>query len=481
MDNQKLREDLEDIYSWSIKDFLALPLYFYYRISVYLSDNLKMVYLASFVLYLLFLPLSILIYITEILYLLYLRKVRRKEKNAVTEHIMNNYSDIEELLSFDLMSNYSASELVNLSNGRLLIVQEEEIRVLKANKEFKIEFSKVGLFLDNIEIIEEYNVSKEGLDLERKTYYGIETCMISEGKEKLILAFSESYPDFVDNILERDLEIVDRNEFESKTGLNSWGTGEKDKLANSLDNKLKALELESYIYFYCQCSEEAQKFVVLDGEYLMILNIEEENHVIGNIDYYYVKNLVQSYEDQYIIFNKRNDGSLAFKLCFTDIKVKKEFEDKLESELNSRDIYFYKGYWDSKENINEIKKADLGLKKNFQNYKPYEFEEFIKELFEEKGYNSKLTKKSSDYGIDVIAEKEDEKIAIQVKRYQKSNKVGSPAVRRTLGSKHKINADKTLLITTSSFTSNAKNTAKKAPIELWDKSKLHNEVENTFL
>jgi HJR/Mrr/RecB family endonuclease len=108
---------------------------------------------------------------------------------------------------------------------------------------------------------------------------------------------------------------------------------------------------------------------------------------------------------------------------------------------------------------------------------PYDFEYYVADLFKKKGYKTKITPKSQDYGVDVIARNDTETIAIQVKKYLRSP-VGNKDVQMLLGAMQKsdIKADKSILITTSKFTKNAKIQARGCPIELWDKRKLINEV-----
>ena len=110
---------------------------------------------------------------------------------------------------------------------------------------------------------------------------------------------------------------------------------------------------------------------------------------------------------------------------------------------------------------------------------PFEFENFISELFKKIGYNTEVTSKTGDYGIDVIAKDKNDVIAIQVKKYSKGNNVSNRDVQRLLGAMHlrTIKANKAILITTSDFTMQAKEQAKEAPIELWNGSYLNNIVE----
>ena len=101
---------------------------------------------------------------------------------------------------------------------------------------------------------------------------------------------------------------------------------------------------------------------------------------------------------------------------------------------------------------------------------PYQFEEEIANLFKKMGYDAHVTAKSGDYGIDVIARKDKDVIAIQVKLFNYGNNVGNTYVQKLLGSMQlsTLKANKSILITSSDFTIQANEQAKAAPIELWN-------------
>ena len=105
----------------------------------------------------------------------------------------------------------------------------------------------------------------------------------------------------------------------------------------------------------------------------------------------------------------------------------------------------------------------------------YEFEELVGLLFKKKGYNVKVTKRSGDYGTDVIAEKGSERIAIQCKLNDSNVQVTNSVIQKALGSlASPYNANKLIVITTSDkFTPNAIEQIKnsKVPIELWNRDK----------
>lgn len=95
-----------------------------------------------------------------------------------------------------------------------------------------------------------------------------------------------------------------------------------------------------------------------------------------------------------------------------------------------------------------------------------EFEHFVKEMFVLIGYKSWNTKRSHDKGADVVAEKNNERIVIQVKHSKAS--VSKRAVYQTEEGKRYYKADKALLITNNDFTDGTRTTAKLFEIDLVD-------------
>jgi len=89
------------------------------------------------------------------------------------------------------------------------------------------------------------------------------------------------------------------------------------------------------------------------------------------------------------------------------------------------------------------------------------------------GYDASLTSKTGDFGADIIAKKDKDTVVIEVKKYDKNNKVGAGEIQEFLGSMWIYNAQKAIFITTSDFTNHAKAQATNAPIELWNDRKLH--------
>ncbi|MFQ3476716.1 restriction endonuclease [Halonotius sp. F2-221B] len=102
----------------------------------------------------------------------------------------------------------------------------------------------------------------------------------------------------------------------------------------------------------------------------------------------------------------------------------------------------------------------------------YEFEKLVADAWEQQGWKTKVTTGSLDRGIDVIAEKEtpfSQKHLIQAKRYSASNKIGSPDIQQYSSLRHQEDdVDAVVVVTTSSFSTQARQTADKLNVKLID-------------
>ncbi|MGC2246115.1 MAG: restriction endonuclease [Terriglobales bacterium] len=101
-----------------------------------------------------------------------------------------------------------------------------------------------------------------------------------------------------------------------------------------------------------------------------------------------------------------------------------------------------------------------------------EFEKVIATLLERMGFHAQMTKASGDGGIDIEATLDKAIVGgrylFQCKRYGLDNVVGSPLVRDFYGAVMAERAVKGIFITTSGFTEQAREFAKKVGLELID-------------
>jgi len=92
--------------------------------------------------------------------------------------------------------------------------------------------------------------------------------------------------------------------------------------------------------------------------------------------------------------------------------------------------------------------------------------------------NVELTSKSGDYGVDILAEKDGIKYAVQCKFY--SAPVGVKAVQEASSGKSFYAAHVAVVATNSTFTANAKVLADKDAVVLWDGEILEQWYKDTY-
>lgn len=115
---------------------------------------------------------------------------------------------------------------------------------------------------------------------------------------------------------------------------------------------------------------------------------------------------------------------------------------------------------------------------DFDNMEGHQFEYFCADLLRKNGFiNVEVTQGSGDYGIDVLAEKDEIKYAIQCKCYSKN--ISNTAVQEAHSGKDIYNCDVGVVMTNRYFTKSAIETAKKHKIKLWNRDKLLKFIENT--
>jgi len=113
---------------------------------------------------------------------------------------------------------------------------------------------------------------------------------------------------------------------------------------------------------------------------------------------------------------------------------------------------------------------------------PREFEEYIAKLLPKLGYSKVyLTPYTSDSGYDIKADKKNNRVLFECKRYSNQNKVGSRDVRIFADACRRLKADSGIFITTSNFTRTVEEEQKSRsiPIEFWNGKELIKKIKNT--
>ena len=108
--------------------------------------------------------------------------------------------------------------------------------------------------------------------------------------------------------------------------------------------------------------------------------------------------------------------------------------------------------------------------KEIDKMKGLDFEVFVGELLTQHGYKTQNIKGSGDFGVDVIAEKNGTKYAVQVKRY--TSNVSRTAISDAVAGKFHWDCEKAWVVTNSYFTSDAKLLATSTACKLTDRDDL---------
>ncbi len=205
---------------------------------------------------------------------------------------------------------------------------------------------------------------------------------------------------------------------------------------------INELNLETSTERYCSIEMINHEDVVLLGSFVCYLIQHKKFSQINDGYFDYLQSFLPVF-------------SYAYKKSLDDKKYK-NFVDKLKTPSNK-----------SRYTIDDI---DL--------MSGQEFENLIAELFSKLGYKSEVTKATGDQGVDVIVEKNGNKIGIQAKCY--SGTVGNSAIQEVVAGKKYYRLDKVMVITNSFFTDSAQKLAHANSVVLWDRNTLKEKIDEIF-
>jgi len=137
-----------------------------------------------------------------------------------------------------------------------------------------------------------------------------------------------------------------------------------------------------------------------------------------------------------------------------------------------------------KENTNKEKQPEKvitveGILTNVDAMEGIQFEHYCGDLLKANGFsNIKYTEVTGDQGVDITAEKDNIKYAIQCKRY--SSDIGNQAVQEVFAGKTMYGCDIGIVMTNGHFTSGAKALAKATHVALWDREILSNMIKEVL-
>ena len=175
---------------------------------------------------------------------------------------------------------------------------------------------------------------------------------------------------------------------------------------------------------------------------------------------------------------KFTDGMVSLLLWFFDLncslKEKMAAQQKISANIETscrkerdeweKQIAKIKEVAELEDRVRREKARERALK--LDTLDPFEFERMVAEKFQNRGYSVRLTRKSSDGGIDVWLSQDTKRIAVQCKRYGQNNPVSRPDIQKFIGAMITEGADEGIFISTSYFTDGAKKAAQSSPRRL---------------
>lgn len=128
-------------------------------------------------------------------------------------------------------------------------------------------------------------------------------------------------------------------------------------------------------------------------------------------------------------------------------------------------VVFAAAWFFGKQRRNKLRAALLaaGASNAFQ-LTPEQYEQFCAALLVNNGWRTRMTRKSGDFGADVIATKEGRVLVIQCKQWSKS--VGIKAVQEAHAALSHYRATQAAVVTTTDYTTAAKALAKSTGVRL---------------
>jgi HJR/Mrr/RecB family endonuclease len=208
------------------------------------------------------------------------------------------------------------------------------------------------------------------------------------------------------------------------------------------------------------------------------LTINEANHVIHLERHWNPAKEDQASDRVYRIGQEKDVFIHHIISRFPDSIDKKSFDQGLNQLIMNKkalsaDTLIPTAAVSEKDLVNSIfgNKGSEQTLESVDNMNDKEFENYIKELFGNKGYKSRLTEKyPSEFGADVLAYKGDEIIAIQCKHSKNGARVDKQAILQLHSeSKDHYKATKLIAVTNTYFNENAKKLAKLHNVEIIDR------------
>lgn len=252
---------------------------------------------------------------------------------------------------------------------------------------------------------------------------------------------------------------------------------------NFIDTFLSRIKKEKRFYLK---QENSTLFKKLKNE---INNLKNEKDILNNEIFELNKEVLRLQDLKKFAEGWLKDDSIQ-KLAKENSKLQKENSSlstkkkKLAEEVDK--LSFQKALLEDEIEELDIKKNNIFISKSFSGMSieyidslpnGFEFEKCFTTILEGLEYTDiEITSGSGDFGIDVLAKKEDVLYGFQCKLY--SHPVGNEAVQQASAGKMHYNCNVAIVVTNNYFTSQAQQQARELQVVLWDRKNLEKKIKD---
>lgn len=258
------------------------------------------------------------------------------------------------------------------------------------------------------------------------------------------------------------------------------------ELANEAD------DIETFLSYYHSMLSETHELIAFEDRVPFTLKPSTQYDIFVNNKQWHTRDAIERHYNSVKKAAKttyRNSRSHVESLCriFADEieKHKNEFDDEtMEFAIKLRNQLFAEcgviNTYAAADGMVRCEGTMSGIDiSETDGMEGHEFENYCADLLRKNGFvNVSVTPGSGDQGVDVIAEKEGVRYAIQCKCY--SSALGNTPVQEVCAGKSMYNCHVGVVMTNNYFTAGAKQLAEKNGILLWDRDKLQQMIDSTI-
>ena len=177
----------------------------------------------------------------------------------------------------------------------------------------------------------------------------------------------------------------------------------------------------------------------------------------------------------YIFINEYRLESIYTDTVIDCVKMLREKYGNDFIEMNREE----KGKYLQIKNMAQINKSIENANELYSRFSsnPFEFETYCANLFRDKGYAVEQTPKTNDGGYDLIIKKDYLRSIVECKCFKPGNSVSRPLIQKLVGANQEVQAYEMIFITTSDFSKEAIEYAKKTKVRLINGIELINMIQ----